>query len=256
MLYGMPYPAYDPKSMCRPRSSPIVAISVAESDATARPSIADVPDVVRREDRAGRGARQGRRVRRPGRGRGWRRRGGGGVGGVAAVGRVARALRGSVPRDVLGAVRPAVAVGVGRRGFVPSFCSMRFESPSSSGFSRSSRMPSRSVSAARMRPGHGSKPFRSPSWSGSSRSSRMPSPSLSALRGFVPSDPLLAVRQPVVVRVLLAVREPVAVGVRAGRARQRLRLSRRSSGRPSPSGSVDAAEASAGRPASAARPGA
>ena len=37
--YGIPYPAYEPKSMCRPRSSPIVVISVAEFEATARPSI-------------------------------------------------------------------------------------------------------------------------------------------------------------------------------------------------------------------------
>src|SRR6188508_1879393 len=35
----MPYPAYEPKSMWRPRSSPIAAIIVAEFDATARSSI-------------------------------------------------------------------------------------------------------------------------------------------------------------------------------------------------------------------------
>ncbi len=37
--YGMPYPAYDPKSMCSPRSSPIAEIIVAEFEATGRPSI-------------------------------------------------------------------------------------------------------------------------------------------------------------------------------------------------------------------------
>ena len=50
--------------MCRPRSSPIVVIIVAEFEATARPSIRVFQTFVRREDRAawGAGERRGRLV--------------------------------------------------------------------------------------------------------------------------------------------------------------------------------------------------
>src|SRR5512140_2236811 len=39
MLIGMPYPAYDPKSMWRPRVRPMDEMRAAESGATGRPSI-------------------------------------------------------------------------------------------------------------------------------------------------------------------------------------------------------------------------
>ena len=241
--------------MCRPLVSPIVPISVAESEATARPSIATFQTLS-----AGKTVQAG------------------------APGRVGCAA------DSAAAAGAAVAAGAAAAG-----SGRRDGSPRCAGRSRRRTRRRRSSRRRRCRRPAGSSRgaarsvFESPSLSGFSRSSRMPSRSVSARSGCVPAFELEAVPQPVVVGVLAvvadavavrvglarvrperptpagssacrdrgppAVGEAVAVGVRRRRARQRLRRLV-GDGRPSPSGSVARPRrAPAGRPARR-RPGA
>ena len=176
--------------MCRPLVRPIVEISVAESDATARPSTRTFQTLsAGKTVQAGAPGRVGTSPDPGGGGGGGGGVvGGGGVGGVQPSGGWLDAESGFVPATYSRpSVQPSPSVSA-RRGSVRSFCSILFDSPSPSVFSRSSRMPSWSESSrSGCVPAFGSKPLRSPSWSGSSRSSRMPSRSLSARRGFVPS---------------------------------------------------------------------
>ena len=202
--------------MCRPLVRPIVAISVDEFDATARPSIARSRRCPR-----GRPCRPGRPagwVRRPTRRRRRGRRGSGAVAAGSAVRRVARRAARVGRRSVLGAVGPTVVVRVGdpRVGTEASARSVVRE-PVVVGVlaavAHARRGRSRPAADA-SRPSN-SKRVGSPSWSGSSRSSRMPSRSVSARRGFVPASHSCRFVRRVVVGVLAAVGEPVAIGVGA-----------------------------------------
>ena len=146
----------------------------------------DVPDVVGGEDRAGRRARQRRASPGPAVGGG----GGGGGGGVGGSRRRAGGWRpaGSVPPRLAPSVQPSRSVSAPSRVGAELLLRRGSSGRRLSGSSPPSRMPSRSLSAARVRAGHWTRRrLQSPSGSGSSRSSRMPSRSVSARRGCVPA---------------------------------------------------------------------
>ena len=194
--------------MCRPRSRPIVVISVAEFAATGRVSIRDVPHVRGREDRAVRGAGQGRRAA----GR-WRRRGGRGRRRRGRrhgrwcwrwPGRRRRWWRGVGCRSASASpsgvgVGLGFGVGFGFGGFgrlEADFGSLpaRYSTPS--------LQPSRSVSATRgLVPRFCSARLVRPSRSGFSRPSHRPSPSVSTCVGLSATGPLQGVRETVAIRV-------------------------------------------------------
>ena len=119
-------------------------IIVAESAATARPSIGTFQTLS--AGKIGQAGAPGTVGAPPG--------GGGGGGGAVVAGGWLEALRGSVPALYSApSVQPSWSVSA-TRGFVPRRCSVVFERPSRSGFSRPSRRPSPSrVRAARRRAG-------------------------------------------------------------------------------------------------------
>ena len=201
--------------MCRPRSSPIVPISVAEFGGD-RPAVdPDVPDVVGREDRAGR-ARPGgvgAPPARPG------SVSGAGVGAVPAGG-----SRRCVDRSRLATRRRRTSRrGRCRRrvGLVPSVCSSGCAGRRGRGSRgrRGCRRRRCRHAAVRSRPGTRRR--------SAARRDRCPRGRRGCRRDpcrrarVQPGEVLLAVGQAVAVGVLVAIGEAVAVGVGAVRVRQR-----------------------------------